>query len=297
MKVQAQNDGRRVVVMRLPCRKTAAAFAILGVLVAAAQLHDESLNWDTLASLPIGTQIYWREPTGNSRPKSGRILGLSILDGTQLMVVSVDNRSRQGQTTHSFARTSALKNKITLGAISAKTNAQLVGLSRVLSILGVEDKSSWLTAPRFECLLLSEKATFLSDLVGLSINTLDDAIVTLEDALAISENSGKKYSKTKLASPRQDAISDQIIDVIVLDGASAVKQLQNANAKSVIAILSNAEYDNDVEHEIGLLAGYRRDEFVVPPTNGVLEPPAQIDVVVFGLPSSNLQVSAIDLIA
>ncbi len=36
MKLQAQNEGRRVAVIRVPCRSTAAAFTVLGVLLAAA---------------------------------------------------------------------------------------------------------------------------------------------------------------------------------------------------------------------------------------------------------------------
>ena len=57
MKLQAKTEGRRVAVIRVPCRSTAAAFTVLGVLLAAARIHDDSLDWESLKSLPVGTHV------------------------------------------------------------------------------------------------------------------------------------------------------------------------------------------------------------------------------------------------
>jgi hypothetical protein len=291
MKLQAQTEGRRVAIIRVPCRSTAAAFTVFGVLIAAARIHDDSLDWESLKSLPIGTSVYWRErssaDSGKSRAKSGKVIGLSTHGDHQLMVVSVDSRSKQGQTTRSFSKVSALSYGITLGAISAKTDAKLSALNRALQAMAVDFKPSWLLAPKFECLLLSEKDNFLSDLVGLSIDASDGIPVKFEAVLALSDSSGHSYGKTKLASPRIAAIPDQEVDVIVLDGAHASQRLPDTTAKSVIAILDRTEYDDEIEQVIGRLTGYRRDEFIQVPGGGVLQPPDQMDVVLFGLP--NLQ--------
>lgn len=289
MKLQAQTEGRRVAVIRVPCRSTAAAFAVFGVLLAAARIHDESLDWESLKALPIGTQVYWRErsPSGNgkARAKSGKVIGLSTYGDHQLMVVSVDSRSKQGQSTHSFSKVSALSYGITLGSISAKTDAKLSGLNRVLNAMSVDFKTSWLVAPNSECLLLSEKDSFLLDLAGLSIDVSDGIPVKFETALAVTDGSGHSYGKTKLASPRIAAIPDQCFDVIVLDGSQASRRLPETAAKSVIAILDRSEYDDEIEQVIGRLIGYRRDEFIQVPEDGVLQPPEQMDVVLFGLPN------------
>ena len=297
MKLQTQTEGRRVAVIRVPCRRTAAAFTVLGVLLAAARIHDDSLDWESLKSLPVGTQVYWRErspaDSGKARAKSGKVIGLSTYGDHQLMVVSVDSRSKQGQTTHAFSKVSALSYGITLGSISAKTDAKLSGLNRVLNAMGVDFKPSWLVAPNSECLLLSEKDSFLSDLTGLSIDASDGIPVKFETALAVADSGGHSYGKTKLASPRIALIPDHWFDVVVLDGAHASQRLPDTAAKSVIAILDRTEYDDEIEQLIGRLTGYRRDEFIQVPDDGVLQPPDQIDVVLFGLPNVQAHASGL----
>jgi hypothetical protein len=211
------------------------------------------------------------------------------------MVVSVDSRSKNGQATHSFSKVSALSYGITLGTITAKTDAKLTGLSSVLNALAVDFKPSWLHTPNSECLLLSDKDSFLSDLDGLSINICTGIPVPFETALAVVDSGGHNYGKTKLASPRIAALQDQWFDVIVLDGAHAAQRLQDTTAKSVIAILDRTEYDEEIEQVIGRLTGYRCDEFVQVPGNGVLQPPGQIDAVVFGLP--NVQTNGPNLVS
>ena len=297
MKLQTQNDGRRVAVVRVPCRRTAAAFTVLGVLLASARIHDDSLDWESLKSLPVGTQVYWRErslaDSGKARAKSGKVIGLSTYGDHQLMVVSVDSRSKQGQTTHSFSKVSALSYGITLGSISAKTDAKLSSLNSVLNAMAVAFKPSWLVAPNSECLLLSEKDSFLSDLAGLSIDASDGIPVKFESALAIADSRGHSYGKTKLASPRIAVIPDQWLDVVVLDGPYASQRLPDTAAKSAIAILDRTEYDDEIEQMIGRLTGYRRDEFIQIPDDGVLQPPKQMDVVLFGLPNVQAHASGV----
>lgn len=292
MKEQAKSDGRRIAVVRLPSRRSAAAFTVFGVLLASARLHDDSLDWEALKELPVGTPVFWREKSiaeiGKSRTKSGKVLGLQTIGDSQLMVVSVDTRGGNGQITHSFSKSSALGYGITLGSITAKADAQLSGLGRIVSSLTSGFKDSWLRKPHSECLLLTEREHFMSDLEGLSINVRNGAAELFGAVLAPTETTGHMYGKTKLISPRTSVVPDGGFDVVVLDGAKALQRIADTSAKSVVAVVDRAEYDEESEQIVARLLGYRCDEFVQIPCNGVRRPPDQIEVVVFGLPNAQI---------
>lgn len=289
MRVQAMGDGRRIAVVRLPSRKVAAAFTVFGALLAAARLHDDSLDWEALKELPADTSVFWREKSltakGKSVTKSGRILELMTIDNNEFVVVSVDTRSGSGQTTRSFSRSSALGYGITLGSITAKADAQLSGLGRIVRPLTSGFKDSWLRTPHPECLLLSGREHFLGDLEGVSINVCGGTVEIFSTVLALTDTTGHRYGKTRLISPRATVLLDGGFDVVVLDGAKALQRLAETTAKSAIAIVDRAEYDAESEQVVALLMGYRADEFVQVPLDGVRKPPAPIEVVVFGLPN------------
>lgn len=289
MRVQAMSDGRRIAVVRLPSRRTAAAFTVFGVLLASARLHDDSLDWEMLKALPLGTPVFWREKTtsenGKSRTKSGKILELQTIGGSQFVVVSVDTRGARGQITHSFSKNSALGYGITLGSITAKADAQLSGLGKIAGLLTSGFKNSWLRKPRPECLLIAEREHFMNDLEGLLINVGMGTAEPFGAVLAPMDSSGHMYGKTKLMSPRSPVLPDSGFDVIVLDGAKALLRLAETTAKSVIAVVDRSEYDEECEQLVARLMGYRSDEFVKAPGGGVRQPPNQLDVVVFGLAS------------
>lgn len=292
MKEQAMSDGRRIAVVRLPSRRTAAAFTVFGVLLASARLHDDSLDWETLKALPAGTPVFWRErsteKTGRSRAKSGKVLELKTYGDSQLMVVSVDTKGDRGQATHSFSKSSALGYGITLGSITAKADAQLSGLGRIVSSLTSGFKASWLRTPHPECLLLSEREHFMSDLEGLSINVCKGISEPFGTVLAPMDATGHMYGKTKLISPRIAVVPDGEIDVIVLDGAKAFQRISETTAKSIVAIVDRTEYDEEIEQIVARFMGYRRDEFVQVPCDGVRRPPDQINAVIFGLPTAQI---------
>lgn len=292
MKEQAKSDGRRIAVVRLPSRRSAAAFTVFGVLLASARLHDDSLDWEALKELPAGTPVFWREKSnaesGRSRTKSGKVVGLQIIGSSQLMVVSVDTRGGNGQITHSFSKSSALGYGITLGSITAKADAQLSGLGRIVRSLTSGFKDSWLRTPHPECLLLSERENFMNDLEGLSVNVCGGTSEPFSAALAPTDATGHMYGKTKLISPRTTVVPDGGFDVIVLDGAKALQRIAETTAKSVIAIVDRAEYDAEGEQMLTRLMGYRCDEFIKIPLDGVRRRPEPIEVVVFGLPSAQI---------
>jgi hypothetical protein len=290
MKVQTRGDGRRIAIVRLPNRSTAAAFTVFGVLLASARMHNDELDWGALKSLPLGTKVFWREKItskeGKSRAKSGKVLGLQIYGTQEMIVVSVDSKTNDGQANHSFSKKSALNYGITLGAITAKADAQLLGLSRIVSSLFDGFKASWLRTPAPECLVLSERDSFIADLEGLTINIRDGASESFGTMLSLTDAIGHMHGKTRLVSPRLSLVPDAGYDIVILDGSAALQRMLDTSAKSVIAILDRTEYDEEVEQLVTRFMGYRRDEFIQVPVNGVRLPPEQIDLVVFGLPKS-----------
>ena len=293
MKDQTIGDGRRVAVVRLPCRKTAAAFTTFGILLASARMHDDAIDWETLKSLPVGTRVYWREKSssasGKSSSRSGQVLGLQLIEGQQLMVVSLNSKAKNGQATRFFSKSSALGYGITLGSITAKADAQLLGLSRVMSVLVSSFSASWLRVPKPECLVLSERINFMEDIEGLSVTVHDSISEPLDNLLSLTDSTGSTYGKTRLMSPRNSDVFDIGYEVVVLDGVSAFQRLSDTSAKSVIALVDRTEYDEVIEQLVTSLMGYRQDEFVQVPACGVRLPPPEIDVVVFGLATTHTE--------
>jgi hypothetical protein len=289
MRDQVDGDGRRVAVIRLPTRRTAAAFTTFGILMASARLHDDTLDWEALKKLPAGTRVYWRENAsstgGKSSSYSGHVLGLQLIGNQQLMAISLNSKSKSGQATRLFSKNSALGYGVTLGAITAKADAQLLGLGRVVDSLIDGFKVSWLRTPKPECLILSERTSFMADLEGLSVSVQGSASEPFNNLLSLTDAAGSTHGKTRLISPRQSNIFDTGFDVAVLDGASALLRLSDTTAKSVIALVDRVEYDEEVEQLVTAFMGYRRDEFVKAPTGGVRLPPPGFDLVVFGLDS------------
>lgn len=294
MKEQTKGDGRRIAIVRLPNRSTAAAFTVFGVLLASARMHNDELDWEALKSLPMGTKVFWREKItskdGKSRAKSGKVLELQTYGNQEMMVVSVDSKANEGQANHSFSKKSALNYGITLGAITAKADAQLLSLSKIVSSLMEGFKDSWLRTPASECLVLTEKEGFVADLEGLSINVRNGISEPFSAMLSLTDATGHMHGKTRLASPRLALVPDTGHDIVVLDGSAALQRILETTAKSVIVILDRTEYDEEVEQLITRFMGYRRDEFIQPPASGVRFPPEQIEIIVFGLHKSQTNI-------
>ena len=99
MRVQAELEGRRIAVVRLPSRRLAAAFVAIGSVFASARLHDESLDWDGLRSLAPGTKVFWRESaSGKTVRRAGIAVGVNQIDGGDFLEVTVDaRRTQQGK--------------------------------------------------------------------------------------------------------------------------------------------------------------------------------------------------------
>lgn len=285
MRMQVPCGGRRVAVVRLPSRRTAAAFASLGVLFASARLHDDSLDWEALKALAPGTKVFWREHVGGRSLRcSGDVVGARVISGQDFMVVSVDGGKKSQPITRSFARRTALSHGITLGAVTAKADERLTGAARLMKAAIGGFSPGWIRSLRTDCVVVSERTTFLGDLADAWVCAGGGVSEPFVDVLSVSDSAGNTHGKTRLVSARQHGLIDAACQVTILDGAPSVLRMPDTAAASVLAILDPTEYDEEVEQVLMTFMGYASDAFVHILADGLKAPPPSAEIVVFGLP-------------
>jgi hypothetical protein len=281
MRAQAALEGRRIAVVRMPNRRLAAAFTAVGAAFASARLHDESLDWIGLKALPLGTKVFWRESvSGRSTRRSGTVAGLRQIDGGDFMEVVVEAQKIK----RLFAKSAALSYGITLGSVSAQADEQLASAERVIRAALPDAAQGWMRSPAIECTIITERTSFLSDLDGLDICAGGGTHSSCSDLLAIADSVGRCHGKTRVASARSDGILDESGSVTILDGASAAVRLGDTIARSIVVLLDQSEYDEEVEQLLQTFLGHAVDAHIHAPANGVKAAPASVEAFVFGLP-------------
>lgn len=284
MRAQAALEGRRIAVVRMPSRRLGAAFTAVGAVFASARLHDDSLDWDGLRGLPSGTKIFWRERvSGRSTRRSGTVAGLRQIEGCDFMEVVVDAQ----KSTRLFAKSAALSYGITLGSVSAQTDERLAAAERVIRAALTDAAQGWIRSPAIECTIVTERTSFLSDLDGLAICAGLGVEASCSDLLAIADSGGRSHGKTRVAPARSDGVLDESGSITILDGASAAVRMGDVIASSVVVLLDQSEYDEEVEQLIQTFLGFSVDAYIHAPANGVKTSPVSIEAFIFGLPSQS----------
>ena len=285
MRVQAELEGRRIAVVRLPSRRLAAAFVAIGSVFTSARLHDESLDWDGLRSLAPGTKVFWRESaSGKTVRRAGIAVGVSQIDGGDFLEVTVDTQRRTQQGKRFFAKSAALSYGITLGAVSAVADERLACAERCINAALTDAPQGWIRSPAVECNIITERASFLGDIENLVIRVAGTVGAACSDVLAIADSGGRSHGKTRLASARSDGVLDESGFVTILDGAAAALRLKDSIARSVVVLLDQAEYDEEVEQLLLTFLGYSVDAGIDPPSSGVMALPESVECFIFGLP-------------
>lgn len=286
MRAQAPLQGRRVAVVRMPSRRLGAAFAAIGSALASARLHNDSLDWEGLRKVAPGTKVFWREAvSGKSARRSGTVAGLRRIEGDDFMEVVVEAQNKNGrQGTRLFAKSAALSYGITLGSVSAVADERLACAERVIRAAVKEAAQGWIRSPGIECSVITERSSFLSDLEGLAIRVGGKVEASCADVLAIADSGGRSHGKTRVAPARTDGVLDESALVTILDGTAAALRLSDTVARSVVILLDQAEYDEEIEQLFQTFLGYAVDAHVHPPASGVKAPPESVESFVFGLP-------------
>lgn len=281
MRAQAALEGRRIAVVKMPSRRLGAAFTALGAVFASARLHDDSLDWEGLRGLPLGTKIFWREPaSGRSIRRSGIVSGLRQIEGGDFIEVVVEAQ----KSTRLFAKSAALSYGITLGPVSAQADERLASAERVVRAALTDSAQGWMRAPGIECTIVTERTSLLSDLDGLAISAGPGIEASCSDLLAIADSGGRSHGKTRVAPARSDGVLDESGSITILDGASAAVRVGDTIARSVVVLLDQSEYDEEVEQLIKTFLGFAVDSHIHAPASGVKALPASIEAFIFGLP-------------
>jgi hypothetical protein len=289
MRAQTSLPGRRIAVVRMPSRRLGAAFAAIGCAFAAARLRDDSLDWEGLRALAPGTKVSWREPaSGKTARRSGTVAGLRRIGGGDFMEVVVEAQSKKAQQgTRLFAKPAALSYGVTLGSVSAVADGRLACAEHVIRAAVKDGAQGWTRSPGIECSIITERSSFLSDLEGVAIRVAGRAEAFCSDVLAIAEPGGRSHGKTMVAPARTDGVLDESGSVTILDGASATLRLSDTVARSVVVLLDQAEYDEEIEQLFQTFLGYAVDAHVHPPAGGVNAPPESVESFIFGLPEQS----------
>ncbi|MBK7260963.1 MAG: hypothetical protein IPI03_03320 [Rubrivivax sp.] len=188
------------------------------------------------------------------------------------------------KSTRLFARSAALSYGITVGSVSAQADERLASAERVMRAALTGAAQGWMRSPAIECTIVTERTSFLSDLDGLAICAGPGVEASCSDLLAIADSGGRSHGKTRVAPARSDGVLDESGSITILDGTSAAVRMGDTIARSVVVLLDQSEYDEEVEQLIQTFLGSAVDVHIHAPANGVKTSPASIEAFIFGLP-------------
>lgn len=292
MREQTSKSGKRVVIVRLPTRPLASAFVSLGSLFAAARMHDESLDWEALRGLAIGTHVHWRSPNGvKSKRFAGRVASLVSGDGGEFLILEeVDSRGKpKGNKTY-LPRKTALSYGVTLGAVSARADASLTSAAALMQALNTDSSVAWSRSPMADSTVVTERSSFVLNLEGIELRARQSHAASMLAALSIADGQGREHGKLKVVSTRTEVVDDAPDGVTVLDGALAASKLGYLKARSLILLLSHSEYDEAVLHEIRPFLSHATDTGIHGwlPGARVGDVPPGIEVFAFGMDAQDV---------
>lgn len=287
MRFQAAMPGRRVAIVRLPTRRLGGPLAALGAMFAASRLHDDSLDWATLQSLPQGAVVHWLEPYGRRKVRCcGRVDSVQYIGGEAFLAISVEKPPRSRGATFFLPRATALAYGVTLGAVSERSEEQLAGAGKLLREVVEGASTAWLRSPNPDSTLIAEVSTLLDEISGISLVAGQTCNVAFADALALCDSQRLKHGKTLLLSSRSEPGQDAPEGLTILNGSSSVSKLPHAKARSILLLLDYAEHDEVVMHEILPFMGVGVDAGLYPPGDAMPSVPPGVEVFAFGLPAN-----------
>lgn len=286
LRVQARLPGKRLAVVRTPSRQLCPAFISLGAVLAGAQLHDESAAWDALRTLPQGASVSVSLEGG--RTTTGRLVGVTeLMPGLEMLQIALDRvpgvrNGTAANSSISLPKERALQ-RVRIGASSSSVDAKRAGAVAVMRKLVDGDEIFWDVTNAPDCMVVSEKRAFLDDLENIDIGSSADKHIPFRDLLLLSERADVP-GMVGLVSDRVGHLEDPADGVTVLAGSSAGALLTCCRARSVVFLLDQAEYDEDVDNRLEPLAASQTPESVRIPEYVLKDIAGGIELSVVGLP-------------
>ena len=283
--LQASKDtaGRRIIFIRLPTRRTAAAFIAFGALLASIEQYDDVLDWNALKNLESGTRVYWQEVSGKSTKKrSGIVEGLSQLHGQEFLVIATEDNKRQQTSKFMLPKATALNYGVTLGSTNQKTNNQ--ELNDLYSEIGGASNKSWMRSHRTICDIWTELSSFSTLIKGVNLCSSNEIKSLLSNLLLITDKNNAIHGKTRLFSNRQLDSVRYSSPLTILDGDSSILRITETDSKVTVGLIDCSEYSEDIEQLIMKYAGYSEDKYIGEIPEKIVNLPTNFDVAIFGLP-------------
>ncbi len=240
-------DKRLIVVVVLPTRELAAAFAAFGCLIAGASAFEDALSWPTFKTLPTGREVFWSRRDGTDRYR-GKILGVEERGNSEFISLSVSKAPRRNVigTTLQINRRYFEGYQFTEEA--PPTKPKTVRLSAAMQALAplVENLNpKWIWADGAEGLLVTSVATFENSIEGLSLSIGEQGPIAISDLLCSARNKDQSHSKLRIEHPRGALAGD--FPVAILDGPNAFQVHEHlTKVPNLLVILDRSEYQQDM---------------------------------------------------
>lgn len=286
LRVQAKLPGKRLAVIRTPSRQLCPAFISLGAILAGAKLHDEGVVWEALRALPQGTPVHVSDESGKTT--AGRIVGVTdVMPGIETLQVALDRVPgvRNGTTANTsimLPKESALQ-RVRMGASSSAVDAKRADAIGVMRKLVDGDNTSWQLSPSPDCTVVAEKRALLDDIEKIEVGATRDQRISFRDLLLLSDRADAR-GMVALVSDRVGHIEDPADGVTVLAGSSAGALLGYCRARSVVFLLDQSEYDEDVDNRLAPFAAMQTSASVHGSADDLKGMVGGIELSVIGLP-------------
>jgi hypothetical protein len=240
-------DNRLIVVVVLPTRELAAAFAAFGCLIAGASAFEDALSWPTFKNLPTGREVYWSRRDGTERYR-GKILGVEERGNSEFISLCISRAPRRNVvgTTLQINRRNFEGYRFTEEAPPTKARTVLLNAAmQALAPLVENLNPKWIWADGAEGLLVTGVVTFENSIEGLALSIGEQGPIAISDLLCSGRNKDQSHSKLRIDHPRGTLSGD--FPVAILDGPSAFMIHEHlGNVPNLLVILDRTEYKQDV---------------------------------------------------
>ena len=268
------NDARIVIALLLPTRELAAAFAAVGIILGSLKSTVEFLTWKQFLTLPSGTELYVRfHHKKSNRSLKGEVgekkdgpYGLErrikIVNGPKAVrgsseIVLESTFGRLGISMTEHPKKGRMDSIVQAGTF-------LRGVSRFY-------KPNWLVSSQTEALVITNKAEWkrVCNSVRIGIAGQPQANF-LADVLLASDIRDRRMSRIALSAPGKD-VSSVYAPVAIIDGPRALPQWREVNARNLLVLADQIEFDEECHGAIIDMTTSRDDSLLPKEFAGLID--------------------------
>ncbi len=281
-------DATLYTVVIVPRRRCCSPLVALGTLLASAMGEVPDLSWEEFALLPQDSVVHFlMNRNGTDRPFKGVLMDSA---GSVPREVKLEE---EGVRIWIHSRDVFAKRHFRVPPYPTEHRLGRIAKHRPFyETLVPGFRNHWLVSASSICLVLANAAQWSHDLedvcVRASFPGSDSARPhSLRDILMVDTDPTKPGIKTLLASPGGFSPPGGRFPVALADGPKALSSIRWVDARNVLVLVDQAEYDEQVSGQIVEMT-CRREDSLVPPMGGFPCPlPAGVDLILFAVPGKN----------